>query len=196
MAGLSWCASSVYSTRSRSSGLVPYRSEVRTRCHLLWLGTKCKENIGRFDEWLIPYNKNQESDRREGKGHRCCWLGDRIECCTSHLAARMIWRKALEEHPFLEGWWFSVVYPFFYSSFCSNHPGAKCSMKLNQICPPNQQRRPLPSLLSDSYSMVDTKAQVMVLLAWSGCPVRRMSASLNKKKLSWILTVFFTHCNY
>ena len=46
---------------------------------------------------------------------------------------------------------------------------------------PNQQRRPLPSLLSDSYSMVDTKAQVMVLLAWSGWPVRRMSASLNKK---------------
>ena len=47
--------------------------------------------------------------------------------------------------------------------------------------PLNQQRRPLPSLLSDSYSMVDTKAQVMVLLAWSGWPVRRMSASLNKK---------------
>ena len=26
-----------------------------------------------------------------------------IECRTSHLAARMIWRKVLEEHPFWEG---------------------------------------------------------------------------------------------
>ena len=43
----------------------------------------------------------EESDRREGKGRRC-WLGDRIECHTSHLAARMIKEKFLEDHPFWE----------------------------------------------------------------------------------------------
>ena len=31
-------------------------------------------------------------DRREGKGRRCC-LGDKLQCRTSHLAARMIWIK-------------------------------------------------------------------------------------------------------
>ena len=31
----------------------------------------------------------EETDRREGKGRRCC-LVDRIECRTSHLAAKMI----------------------------------------------------------------------------------------------------------
>ena len=42
----------------------------------------------------------------------------------------------------------SAKCPFFYSYFSSNHPGAK-SLSL----PQSWQRRPLPSLLSDSYSM-------------------------------------------
>ena len=44
---------------------------------------------------------------------------------------------------------------FFLSSFSSNHPSAKSLMRhgMKTIQPPNQQRRPLPSLLSDSSSM-------------------------------------------
>ena len=49
----------------------------------------------------------EEKDRREGKGRRF-WLGDVLECRTSHLAARMILRKVLGRTSILEGWWFVV----------------------------------------------------------------------------------------
>ena len=85
------------------------------------------------------YHIEEETYRSEGKGRRCC-LGDVLECHTSHLAARMIWKKFLEEYPFWKGCWFGVVWTvrssifskhpfqhcsFFYSSVSSNHPGAK-----------------------------------------------------------------------
>ena len=60
----------------------------------------------------------EESYRREGKGRRCC-LGDVLKSRTSHLAARMIEEKFLEEHPFWEGcglvWCEPEDHPFFRS---------------------------------------------------------------------------------
>ena len=39
------------------------------------------------------------------------WLmvGHVLECRTSHLAARMIWRKVFGNASILGGWWFGVV---------------------------------------------------------------------------------------
>ena len=78
----------------------------------------------------------------------------------------MICRNVSGSTSILGWWWFVVVWtgwsyifpkhPFFYSSFSSNLPGAKplkCSMELYQFRPPNTQRRHLPLLLWDSYSM-------------------------------------------
>ena len=42
--------------------------------------------VGRFTSWGLGIE--EETDRREGKGHRCC-LGDEIHsipCCTTNLA--------------------------------------------------------------------------------------------------------------
>ena len=83
----------------------------------------------------------EEKDKREGKGFRCC-LGDVLECRTSHLAARMIGRQVVGRISIWGGWGFDVVWtrwssiflkhPFcqasaLRSSFSSNHPGAKSS---------------------------------------------------------------------
>ena len=114
-------------------------------------------------------SKEEEEDRREGKGRRWC-LGDILECRSSHLASTMIWRKVFEEHPFWEGdglvWcepddhtFFRSIHsakcPFFFSSFSWNLPGAKSVVRqgIEWILSPKQQRRPLPSLLSVSYPM-------------------------------------------
>ena len=82
----------------------------------------------------------KKSDRREGKGHRC-WLRALPEFRTSHLVARMIWRYVFGRTSILRGrrfggvWarWSSIFLKysffkcsFFYSSFSSNHTGAKC----------------------------------------------------------------------
>ena len=92
----------------------------------------------------------------------------RTECCTSHLSSRMTRRKVFGRTSILGGGGGGLVCcepddrlffqsipsakcPFFYSSFSSNQPGAKW---LVRIPSPNQQRRPLPSLLSDSYTMI------------------------------------------
>ena len=74
----------------------------------------------------------------------------------------------MEEHPFWEGGGLvccepdghpffqsinSAKYLFLYSSFSSNHTGVKWLGRHGESIPsPNQQQRPLPSLLSDSYS--------------------------------------------
>ena len=71
----------------------------------------------------------------------------------SHLAARMIWRKLLEEHPFgrvVVGWYepdyhqflssiHSVKHSFIFSSFTSNHPDAKYVVRhgISEFRPPN-----------------------------------------------------------
>ena len=56
-----------------------------------------------------------------------------------------LWWCEPEDHPFCRSIR-SVKCPFLYSSIYSNHPDAKSSVS------PNQQRRPLPNLLSDSSS--------------------------------------------
>ena len=50
----------------------------------------------------------KETDRREGKGRRCC-LRDVLECRTNHLEARMIRRKVFGRTSILGGWWFGGV---------------------------------------------------------------------------------------
>ena len=50
----------------------------------------------------------EETDKREGKGFRCC-LGDVLECRTSHLAARMIGRQVVGRISIWGGWGFDVV---------------------------------------------------------------------------------------
>ena len=108
--------------------------------------------------------EKQDKDRREGKGHRC-YLGDILECRTNHLAARMIWTKVFGRKSIWVGWWFGMVWtwwssiipkcPFFYSSISWNHPGTKCVVGhgIELTSSPKKRRRPLPSLLSDSFYM-------------------------------------------
>ena len=78
-------------------------------------------------------------EKESDKGRLCC-LGDVLECRTSNLAARMIWRKVCvrayileggglvwrepDDHPFF---WsiHSAKCPIFYSSISSNHLVAK-----------------------------------------------------------------------
>ena len=115
----------------------------------------------------------EETDRRKGKGRRCC-LWDVLEWCNSHLrAARTIWSKVFEQktHPFWEGcglvWCEPDDHPFFWSNYSakrlfvylslsSNHPAAKSEVRheIKWILTPIQQGWPLPSLLSVSSSMV------------------------------------------
>ena len=66
--------------------------------------------------WLLENKQlsqaiEEELDGREGKG-RSSWLGDVLECHTSHLAARMIWTKVIRRTntSILGGWWFGVVW--------------------------------------------------------------------------------------
>ena len=73
----------------------------------------------------------------------------------SHLVARMIWRQVIGRTSILGGGgWFGLVWNRI-SSISSNHPGAKSLVRqgIDSIPSPNQQRRPFPSLLSDSSSM-------------------------------------------
>ena len=117
----------------------------------------------------LPSVKEEETDRRAGKGRRCC-LGDVLECRTSYLAARMIWRKAFGRTSILGGgglvWYemddyqfFRSIYsakgPMFYSSISSNHPGAKSLLRQGgeSILSPKQQRRPLPFCFCINSSM-------------------------------------------
>ena len=83
----------------------------------------------------------EESDRREGKHTTSLLFGGLLcfEWRFRHLAARMIWRKVFgrasvlggglvwcepSDHPFFRSI-HSAKCTFFYSSFSSNHPGAK-----------------------------------------------------------------------
>ena len=58
----------------------------------------------------------EETDIREGKGRRC-YLEDVLECRTSQLSARTIWRK---EHPFWEGGGLEWVWTIWSSIFMKN----------------------------------------------------------------------------
>ena len=49
---------------------------------------------------------DKDKDRREGKGRRCYWLRDLLECRTNHLASRMIWTKDFGRTSILVGSWF------------------------------------------------------------------------------------------
>ena len=105
-------------------------------------------------------------DRREGKDRRCC-LRDILECRSSHLAARMILRTVLDEHPFWEVdglvWCELEDHPFFKSInspkcpffyFFKSSWRKICSASWNLInSVPQRQRRPLPYLLLFSSSM-------------------------------------------
>ena len=43
-------------------------------------------------KFVLPIDIEEETDRREGKGRRCC-LGDVLECRTCPLSAWMMWRE-------------------------------------------------------------------------------------------------------
>ena len=55
----------------------------------------------------IVWSENKDLYRTYGKGRLCC-LGDVLECHTSHLAARLVWRKVFGRATILGGWWFVV----------------------------------------------------------------------------------------
>ena len=88
-------------------------------------------------------SKEEEEDRREGKGRRWC-LGDILECRSSHLASTMIWRKVFEEHPLWEGdglvWCEPDDHPFFWSIHIlpsisySIHPFLQIVQVLKLLC--------------------------------------------------------------
>ena len=70
----------------------------------------------------------EDSDRREGKGRRCC-LGDVLECRTSHLAARMILRKGFGRKSLLGGTvvWCGVTWKIIHFSEAFIPPGVHFS---------------------------------------------------------------------
>ena len=90
--------------------------------------------------------------------------------CSFYLGNVLKWEKVFKEHPFWEGdglvWWELEDHPFFqcihfakcqffYSSISWNHPGTKCVVGhgIELTSSPKKRRRPLPSLLSDSFYM-------------------------------------------
>ena len=117
----------------------------------------------RFFFLISSVKKNQT----EEKARSSLLFGDVLKCSINHLAARMIKEKFLEEHPFLESGNLLRCEPddhhFSKASIptsSSNHPFPQiilvlqCGMELNQFHPPDQQRRPFPSRLSSSSSMI------------------------------------------
>ena len=75
-------------------------------------------SVARLPEGLSHRRRNRQKRRQRSS----LLLGDVLECRTSHLAARMIWRKVF-------GRIHSAKRPFFNSSFFSNHPGAKYAVQ-------------------------------------------------------------------
>ena len=84
-----------------------------------------------------------------------------FECCTSHLTVRIFFFTVAEEHTFSEGFGLVWSEPDDHCSVTSIppivrsyiHPFLQIIRVLNSYSP-NQQRRPLPSLLSDPSSIV------------------------------------------
>ena len=91
------------SSRSRSSS-PSYPAQPKTTCHRYY-GASCIDALPELIE-----EEEEEEEGREGKVLRYCLLGDGIECRTSHLAARMIWRKVFGKTTILGMWWFGVVW--------------------------------------------------------------------------------------
>ena len=103
----------------------------------------------------------------------------------SRLSARIIEEKFLEEHAFGVVWTKQqsihlAKYLFFYSSFSSNHPGAK-SLVQHSIPSANQPRWPLPSPLSDYYSKNISQSYAV----WKNC-----SRNISHKET----TIQYVHC--
>ena len=92
---------------------------------LVWLGMVER---GKTVEQKVCYRSKRKHTigiRQKGR-QRSSLLVEGLR--TSHLAARMIWRKVFgmnqNDHPFFQSI-HSAKYPLFCSSFSSNHPGAK-----------------------------------------------------------------------
>ena len=114
-----------------------------------------------------------------------------MKCRTSHLSARMIWRKVfVKAHPFWEGcglvWCEQDDHPFFWSIHSAKRPffyihtflqiilcfKSVVRHGIEWIPSPKQQRRLLPSLLSVSSSIWWSKVSNLA----GGQPMRRLAA--------------------
>ena len=138
-----------------------------------------------FPHCLYCKSSHQHGTRnREKRKQRSSLLsGGRIlaiECRTSHLAARMIWRNFFKRTSILvwspddHSFFWSIncsKRPFFYSSFSSNLLGAKSLVQhgIEWNPPFKQQRQPLPSFLSVSYYMATRILVPIVLVHLATC---------------------------
>ena len=106
-------------------GLRPLGHALRLRC--FDLGQEGR-HVGGPEEGVVHAGCKQiiktieeETDRREGKGRRCCFR-DVLECHTSHLLARMIWSFWKNIHFGRLVVWFAWCEPddhqFFWSTGC------------------------------------------------------------------------------
>ena len=93
-------------------------SQART---VLQLEARTKNGCHKFAIFSVSISIiEEELDRREGKGRRCC-LGEVLVCRTSHLAARMIYRIVFARTSIVGGWWFGVnqmIIHFLKHAFC------------------------------------------------------------------------------
>ena len=104
------------------------------------------ENWNFFLLWALRIR-----NRRKRRQRSSLLFGGRIlECRTSHLAARMIWRKVFGRTTILGGWWFGVVWTR-WSSIFLKHPflqvpvilvilffkSSWCGMEWNSFFPSN-----------------------------------------------------------
>ena len=109
---------------------------------------------------LCDYVFSQKIDRREDISRRCRCGRNKMAHQPFSNKDDLKKEKCLEEHPCWDGsglvWrepddhsLFRNIHPFFYSS---NNPGAESLVRhgIESIPSSNHQRRPLPSLLSDS----------------------------------------------
>ena len=129
-------------------------------------GTPQPQSSGRY--WYPQLSKHYTSHTVEGKARSSLLAGGRNRML--HYLARMIEEKFLVEHPFWKIWLFGVMWSddhlFFQSIILQSssflqymyiHPFLQIILVLNGMVAwnwINQQRRPLPSLLSEFYSMI------------------------------------------
>ena len=85
---------------------LPYLSEITIFSHCkIYTVTNmvhCKITIN-TSLFLLPEHRRRINTEEKEKVVAGCCLGGLLECRTSHLSARIIWKKLLEEHSFWEG---------------------------------------------------------------------------------------------
>ena len=113
----------------------------------------------------IRQKRRQRSSLLFGRRTKMSLLKSYMNATIAFLATRMIWRIVFKRTSILGGWWFGVMCTRWSSTF-PKHPFCQMSVLLIvhffkssccQILVRHLQRRPFPSLLSDSSFMLNIR---------------------------------------